>query len=73
MRGRIGAYVKTSNFVEMVQREILVDSYPILPIIGRELAEDVNHMVLESGLGSASDLLGSIEPPHVVGLLTPRS
>jgi hypothetical protein len=47
--GWIGVYVTTSYFSEPVQREILEDQYPIIPIAGKEVAQVALALALEGG------------------------
>ena len=46
-RGWIGAFVTTSYFSESVQQEVIEDSYPIVLIHGRRIAEEVIKIVHE--------------------------
>ena len=46
-RGWIGAFVTTSYFSESVQQEVIEDSYPIVLIHGKRIAEEVIKIVHE--------------------------
>jgi len=54
-RGWIGAFVTTSYFSEAVQQEVIEDSYPIVLIHGKRIAEEVIKVVHED------DRYGTIE------------
>jgi hypothetical protein len=49
-RGWIGAYVTTSWFSLPVQREILVDRYPVVLVDGLRLAQVVRRHVNDNGI-----------------------
>lgn len=60
-RGWIGAYVTTSYFSKPSQLEIIEDSYPLLKIGGKALAEEALRLVDAGGFSSLLGLLESLE------------
>jgi hypothetical protein len=62
-RGWIGVYVTTSYFSTHVQKEILLDRYPIILIDGGRIATVIRKYLLEHGMG-LSDLLDQLSEAH---------
>jgi len=60
-RGWIGAYVTTSYFSKASQLEIIEDSYPLIKIGGKALAEETLKLVDAGGFGSLIGHLESLE------------
>jgi hypothetical protein len=63
-RGWVGAYVTTSYFSESVQREIIEDSYPILLINGKKLAETALKIVHDDGYPSIESFLADVDTQY---------
>jgi hypothetical protein len=63
-RGWVGAYVTTSYFSESVQREIIEDSYPILLINGKKIAEIVQKIVSDDGYDNTISFLEDINTQY---------
>jgi hypothetical protein len=63
-RGWVGAYVTTSYFSESVQREIIEDSYPILLINGKKLAETSLKIVHDDGYKSIESFLADVDTQY---------
>lgn len=62
-RGWIGVYVTTSYFSIPVQKEILIDRYPIILIDGRRIAVVIRKYLLEHGM-DLSELLLQLSETH---------
>jgi hypothetical protein len=62
-RGWIGVYVTTSYFSIPVQKEILLDRYPIILIDGGRIAAVVRKYLLEHGM-ELSELLSQLSETH---------
>lgn len=60
-RGWIGAYVTTSFFTEVAQRELQADEYPIVLIPGRRVAEGVEELRDALGIPSVEGLLDWVD------------
>ncbi|MFA5296364.1 MAG: restriction endonuclease [Methanoregulaceae archaeon] len=63
-RGWVGAYVTTGYFSESVQREIIEDSYPILLINGKKIAELTLKIVHDDGYPSLASFLADIDTQY---------
>jgi hypothetical protein len=62
-RGWIGVYVTTSYFSTQVQKEILIDRYPIVLVDGLRVATVVRKYLLEHGM-ELPDLLSQLSQTH---------
>lgn len=60
-RGWIGAYVTTSYFSKQSQLEVIEDSYPLLKISGKTLAEETLKLVERGGYSSIQGYLEALE------------
>jgi len=60
-RGWIGAYVTTSYFSKQSQLEVIEDSYPLLKVSGRTLAEETLKLTERGGYSSVVSYLESLE------------
>jgi hypothetical protein len=60
-RGWVGAYVTTSFFTEVAQREMAVDEYPVVLIPGRRVAQAVEQLRDELGLPSVEAFLDWVD------------
>jgi len=56
-RGWIGAYVTTSFFTEVAQREMVADEYPLVLVPGRAVAEGVEKLRDNLGIDTVEELL----------------
>ena len=63
-RGWIGVYVTTSYFSQHVQREVLVDRYPVVLVDGARLATVLRRYLLDNGV-SLSVLLDQLSEHYV--------
>jgi hypothetical protein len=63
-RGWVGAYVTTSYFSESVQSEIIEDSYPILLINGKKIAEIALKIVHDDGYPSIESFLADVDTQY---------
>jgi hypothetical protein len=63
-RGWVGAYVTTSYYSESVQREIIEDSYPILLINGKKVAEIALKIVHDDGYPSLFSFLADVDTQY---------
>ena len=63
-RGWVGAYVTTGYFSESVQREIIEDSYPILLINGKKIAEIAQKIVHDDGYPNLISFLADIDTQY---------
>ena len=63
-RGWIGVYVTTSYFSQAVQREVLVDRYPVVLVDGARVASIVRRHLSDNGL-SLSVFLDSLSDQYV--------
>lgn len=62
-RGWFGVYVTTSYFSRNVQLEVLDDSYPIMLICGKKLAETVEKIIYKKGI-TLDEFLNSLEQEY---------
>ncbi|NBU23889.1 MAG: hypothetical protein EBS38_08340 [Actinobacteria bacterium] len=60
-RGWIGAYVTTSYFSKQSQLEVIEDSYPLIKISGKTLAEETLKLVEQGGYSSVLGYLEALE------------
>lgn len=60
-RGWVGAYVTTSYFSKPSQIEVIEDSYPLLLVSGRQLAQETLKLVESGGYSSVLGLLDTLE------------
>jgi hypothetical protein len=60
-RGWIGAYVTTSFFSKQSQIEVIEDSYPLIKISGKTLAEETLKLVEAGGFRDTLGYLDSLE------------
>ena len=63
-RGWIGAYVTTSFFTEVAQREMAVDEYPIVLIPGRRVAQAAEALRDTLGLPTVEKLLDWVDDAY---------
>ncbi len=63
-RGWVGAYVTTSYFSEPVQQEIIEDSYPLLLINGKKLAEIALKIVHDDSYPNLSSFLADVDAQY---------
>ncbi|MGZ8599065.1 MAG: restriction endonuclease [Actinomycetota bacterium] len=60
-RGWIGAYVTTSFFTEVAQREMLLDEYPIVLVPGQKVAEKTEELRDTLGYSTVDELLDWVD------------
>jgi hypothetical protein len=72
-RGWIGAYVTTSFFTEVAQREMVADEYPIVLIPGRRVALAVEELRDTLGFPTVDKLLDWVEGAYQRMLAASRS
>jgi hypothetical protein len=63
-RGWVGAYVTTSFFTEVAQREMVADEYPIVLIPGQRVAEAVEELRDTLGISSVDKLLDWVDEAY---------
>lgn len=71
-RGWVGAYVTTSYFSEPMQREIIEDSYPILLINGKKIAETSLKIIHDDGYPSIESFLADVDTQYENKIKTRR-
>jgi Restriction endonuclease AspBHI N-terminal/Restriction endonuclease len=72
-RGWIGAYVTTSFFTEVAQREMVADEYPIVLIPGRRVAQAAEELRDTLGIGTVQDFLNWVDGAYQRMLAASRS
>jgi Restriction endonuclease len=72
-RGWIGAYVTTSFFTEVAQREMMLDEYPIVLIPGRRVAQAVEELRDTLGLAGVDEVLDWVDKRYQTMVAASRS